>query len=246
MPKLCQIIAVAAGAKAQTDKDIAQIHHAVQKQDMTHGLLRVYSPKDEEGEKLPGECQPIRMLTQDAIIAAAKSWTRLFDIIATQDAANTEAKAHVVVAGETEAILLDVPVTSLLFLEKRLVDIRTFIEKLPVLDAGMNWTYDDTKGVYIADEVVTMRTAKVQKPIVLYPATEQHAAQTQLITEDVAVGTWTTTHLSSALPADAKKAMLERVGDLQRAVKFAREEANTAEVQDVKVGDAIFDYIFEN
>ena len=36
----------------------------------------------------------------------------------------------------------DVPVTYLLFLEKQLVDLHTFVKKLPVLDASETWVFD--------------------------------------------------------------------------------------------------------
>jgi hypothetical protein len=38
--------------------------------------------------------------------------------------------------------------------------------------------------------------------------------------------------------------MLERVEKLQQAVKFAREEANNVEAEELKAGDAVFGYIF--
>ena len=54
-------------------------------------------------------------------------------VLATQDFANCQAKANVVVDGQT--ILKEVPVTHLLFLEKQLVDLRTFIDGLPTPEA---------------------------------------------------------------------------------------------------------------
>ena len=38
--------------------------------------------------------------------------------------------------------------------------------------------------------------------------------------------------------------MLDRIEKLQQAVKFAREEANGADVTDQRVGDAVFGYLF--
>jgi hypothetical protein len=38
--------------------------------------------------------------------------------------------------------------------------------------------------------------------------------------------------------------LLDRVEKLQAAVKFAREEANAAEVTDVHVGEVVFGYLF--
>ena len=242
MAKLCQMIAVANGAKSQTEKDIASIYHMVQKPPLLNGQMRVYTPKDEDGEQLPAEVQKVQFVLRSGLAGARKAWTRLFDVVATQDLGNCSATGSIVVEGVT--VLHDVPVTHLLFLEKRLVDIRTFIEKVPVLDPGMDWEYDDAKGVYVSKAVKQTRTRKVQKPIVLYDATEHHPAQTQLVVEDVIDGYWQTTHFSTAMPADEKRDILERVSKLQKAVKFAREEANSAEVEDMEVGDAIFDFIF--
>ncbi|WP_443608529.1 DUF7873 family protein [Actinomadura violacea] len=63
-------------------------------------------------------------------------------------------------------------------------------------------------------------------------------------TEDVIVGTWTRTAFSGALPARRVNELRERVAKLQAAIKFAREEANGAEVTDRKVGEAVFGYLF--
>jgi hypothetical protein len=38
--------------------------------------------------------------------------------------------------------------------------------------------------------------------------------------------------------------LLARVEKLQEAMKFAREEANNLEVEDMKVGEKIFSYLF--
>jgi hypothetical protein len=38
--------------------------------------------------------------------------------------------------------------------------------------------------------------------------------------------------------------LLDRVEELQRAVKYAREEANATEVTDQKAGDAVFGFLF--
>ena len=49
---------------------------------------------------------------------------------------------------------------------------------------------------------------------------------------------------SGALPAKRVNEILDRVQALQTAVKFAREEANNAEVADQRVGAAVFGYLF--
>lgn len=89
----------------------------------------------------------------------------------------------------------------------------------------------------------TTKTKKEQRPIVLYDATDKHPAQTQLITEDVSIGTWKTVKQSGAIPVPRKKVLLERVDKLLKAVLVAREQANSVEATDECVGAAIMGYL---
>jgi len=50
------------------------------------------------------------------------------------------------VPGRPTPLLADVPVTYLLFLEKQLTDLRTFVDKLPVLDPSVVWLQDPSSG----------------------------------------------------------------------------------------------------
>jgi hypothetical protein len=212
-----------------------------QKADLLKGISRVYSPKDDDGDQYPPESQKVQLTAPTAIERAAKSWITLFDVVATQDAANCEAKADVAVNGEI--ILPQVAVTTLLFLEKQLLDIHKFVDVIPELPTSVDWKYDENKGFHKTEPITANKTKKVQKPVELSPATENHPAQVQLVGEDIIVGTWATTHFSGALPADEKRAMLRRIVELQNAVKFAREEANGMEVTDVEIGQKLFKYI---
>lgn len=53
-----------------------------------------------------------------------------------------------------------------------------------------------------------------------------------------------TVKFSGALPAQERNQILERIRRLQEAVKFAREEANNQEVQQVELGAKVFDFVF--
>jgi hypothetical protein len=152
------------------------------------------------------------------------------------------AKANVVVDNVT--VLKDVPVTTLLFLEKQLVDIHTFVEKLPVLDPGEDWDYSPDVDYYASEAYQTTKTKKVLKNHVKAEATKEHPAQVETYTEDVVVGYWTTVKFSGAMPAKEKNELLDRVRKLQEAVKLAREEANGMEVQTKKIGAAVLHYVF--
>ena len=84
----------------------------------------------------------------------------------------------------------------------------------------------------------------MQRPVVLYDATEHHPAQTQLISEDVTIGHWETTYRSGALPVPRKEALLEKIDAVRNAVKRARSRANDQEVARREVGAALLSYIF--
>ena len=240
--KLCQLIAIVAGRKTNATKEITALHHLAQKGDLMTGISRNYTPKDEEGDMLPPESKKVQNIANNIFQNASKIWTKLFDTVAMQDIANCTAKADVVV-GE-QVIFTQAPVTFLLFLEKQLTAVRTFITNLPVLEPHHDWIYDGTKGFYKTPPTQQNRTKKIQTPLVAYEATKEHPAQIQLISEDVNVGTWETVHFSGKIPADTKKCYLAKVQLLIEAVKIAREEANSLEISTVAHTSELFDFIF--
>lgn len=242
MPKLNQIIAVEKSVKSKSFADLAEAHQAVQKTAPLAGISRTYQPKDEEGEQLPAESTRVQIKAEDILRQVSTTLTRLFDVTATKDWANCEARADIVVDGRT--IAAGVPVTYLLFLEKQLADLHTFVKKLPVLDAAESWLRDDSTDCWRTEPVRTIRTKKVPRNHVKAEATDKHPAQVEVYYEDVAVGYWTTVKFSGALPARRVNEILDRLIALQTAVKFAREEANNTEVVEQRIGASIFGYLF--
>jgi hypothetical protein len=240
--KLNQIIAIEKGTKSRSLQELTEAHHALQKPALLSGISRTYRPKDEEGEQLPSESTKVQIKAEDIIRDTVESLTRLFDVVATKDWANCKAKADVVVDGKK--LLSNVPATYLLFLEKQLVDLHTFIKKLPVLDASETWTFDPSADCWATEPVQTVKTKKIPRNHVKAEATDKHPAQVEVYYEDITVGYWRTVKFSGALPARRVNELLARVEKLQEAVKFAREEANNMEVEDVKTGAAIFNYLF--
>jgi hypothetical protein len=241
-PKLNQVLAIEKGVKSKTHSTLTQLYHRVQKNALLAGQSRTYTPLDEDGVKLPPESQRVQVRADDVLKNVSKSLIELFNVTAQKDMANRGASADIVVDGN---ILLEgVPVTYLLFLEKQLTDLKTMVAKIPTLDADTSWTFDANAGVFRSEATETTKTKKVQKPIVLYPATPEHPAQTQLVTEDVVVGNWTTVRQSGALPSDRKERLGERIVKVLEAVKFARESANSAEAPRHTLGDDILGFIF--
>jgi hypothetical protein len=243
MAKLCQIIAVEKSIKNKAHNGITEVYQKMQKPALLSGISRSYRPKDEEGEVLPSEKTLVQMNAVNALKDVASVMSELFDITATKDYANCKAVADVVVGDTT--IAKDVPVTYLLFLEKALTNVHTLVGKLPTLDPTEEWTFDPNVNCYASKPADTVRTKKVPKVLTKAAATDKHPAQVEVFQEDVSVGTWTTVKFSGALPASRVAEMLDRVERLQKAVKFAREEANSREVEQVNVGKKVFNYLFD-
>jgi hypothetical protein len=237
MAKLNQILAIEKGIKTRVYAEFTELHQATQKPALMNGFHKSYSPRDEEGETYPPESQKVQHSATEVLERVSSALTELFDITAIKDFANCTARADVVIDGRT--LIKDVPATYLLFLE-----MHTFIAKMAELDPGSDWAVDPSTGLFKTEPSMTQRTKKVQRAIVLYDATEHHPAQTQLITEDVIAGQWVTIKYSGAIPAPRKKQLLTRIDKLSNAVKFAREQANSAESTDKKLGREVFDYLF--
>ena len=241
MTRLNQIIAVEKGVKSRSYADLTEAHHTLQKSALLAGIARTYQPRDDDGEQYPPESTRVQVRADDVLRGTAATLTRLFDITATKDWANCQAKADVVVDGQT--VLTGVPATYLLFLEKQLTDLHTFIAKLPVLDAAETWARDEAADCWATEPVQTTRTRKIPRNHVKAEATDKHPAQVEVYYEDVVVGNWRTVKFSGAMPASRIKSLLERVDKLARAVKFAREEANSLEITDQHLGERVFGYL---
>lgn len=242
MTQLNQLVAVENGLKTRTKADLTGLYQQVQKPVLLTGITRTYEPKDDDGDRLPSESTLVQVRVEDLLKEATATLTRLFDVTLTKETANTQAKADVVVDGKT--VVKDAPVTYLLFLEKQLVDLRTFVSKLPTLDPASRWEFDDNEGVWKTQPVSTVRTKKVPKAFTKAPATDKHPAQVDVFHEDIIVGTWTKVDTSGAIPTSRKVELLDRVDKLAEAVKFAREKANGVEVNDAKAGEKVFNFLF--
>lgn len=242
--KLNQIVAIEKGLKSRVCSEISNLHKMNQKTELFNGFVKTYMKKDEEGEDYPQEKKKVQIKSEDAIEAFSKALTELFDTTAIKDYANCHAFANITVNGRI--LVESAPLPFILFLEKQVNDIRTFIEALPVLDESEDWNKDDNSGLYKTEPIQTHRTKKVIRPIILAEATKEHPAQTQLINDDIVVGYWNTVKYSGSIPIPHKKKILEKIELFSQAIKFSREQANSEEVEQKKIGSTIFDYLFNN
>lgn len=240
--KLHDIVAIRKGVKSRTYGEFTNLHKQ-SKPDLYNGMHKEFEPIDEdEGETFPPESKKVQLVAEDVLKQVAALRTEFYDVEMTQEVGNQAANADVVVDGKI--IMAGVPVTMLISLEKDLKDVLTFISELPTLDEAKDWEQDPNGKLYRTQPTRTHKTKKVQKPIVLYPATPEHPAQTQMTSDDIIIGHWVTKYTSGALPVPRRDELVERLNKLRDAVKQARSRANAqTEVERQQIGAALFGYI---
>lgn len=243
MTALHQIIAIEKGVKNRVYAEITELHKAAQKAVLFEGISREYEPKNDDGEKLPAESKKVQMVASKMLARIADLQAEAFDVEAAKDYSNTKARADVV--DDMGVIITDAPATFLLYLEKQLSDLKAFVGSMPTLDESEEWAQDPNGPLFRSRETKTHRTRKVQKPIVLYPATAEHPAQTGMITEDVIDGYWRIVRTSGALTVPRKEQLLGRIDKLRDAVKMAREKANSVQADKPDVGERLMAYLFD-
>jgi len=243
--RLHHIVVIERGVEADTERVLDQHKRLFAlggAADPMKGLVRTYQPTREGGVPHPAESKKVQVKASEVIPAIKAALTVLFNVKYTREYGNTQARADLVVDGQT--LLTDVPTTYFLFLEDRLRKLRAdLIARLPVLDPAEEWHWDPARGIWATEPKVTESTAKVPQVQVLHPPTREHPAQVRAYDTDEKVGEWTNVKLSGQLPADDVQAMYDRCSMLIHAVKQAREQANMAEVQD-RDATPVLDYLF--
>jgi hypothetical protein len=170
---------------------------------------------------------------------------RYLDVVLQKETTNQSAISDLVIDGVT--IAKDLPATFLLGLESKLKKIREDVyASIPTLQPGVKWEEDETIGKGVFKRTYPeekFRTRKVMKNHVVAEATKEHPAQVQVYTEDEKIGRIVTNTWCGMISSAEKSAILGRIDKLIRAVKKARQQANSTEVVKVTVGKEIFNYI---
>lgn len=240
--KLHQVLAVERGVRKTTNDRFTEIHHVLQKPALITGISRTYTPLDDDGEKLPPESQRVQVTVAQSIKDVESALTNLWDLASTKDYANTLAVVDVQLGDTT--ILSAAPVAHLLFLERQLTDLATFIGQLPVLDPAQTWTWSNDAAAYEMPVVMTHRSKKIPRVLEKAKATDKHPAQVDVWHEDVIVGNWSTTHFSGALPQQTVNDMLGRLQALREAIQVARSTGNETVIEQKHTSNALLQYVF--
>ncbi len=152
-PKLNQVLAIEKGVKQRAYSVLTEANKAVQKSAAFNGFSKIYQPHDGDGETLPPETVRVQNTTQDTLAEVQKALVELFDVTLSKDVANLSSVADVRLDSGT-VIATRVPATNLLFLEKQLVDLKTFVANLPELDPAESWTFDNNASLYKSEPTV--------------------------------------------------------------------------------------------
>lgn len=242
MTRISQIIAVEKDAKDEAERTAAFFYHQLQKPEPLEGITKTYQSTIEGGDAQPSQGTRVQFTVEESLKAVAVKTARYLDLLGTKEAADQKATADVMVDGFP--LLQDVPVLFLLGLERQLNDELVQVRKLPTLSLEHDWAPYDDRGVSVTPAVTTKSTKKLPRNHVKAAATDKHPAQVEVYYEDTIVGTWETKYFSGAISVARKQQISDRLVKLIGAVKQAREEANTSAVDDYKVGDKVFSYIY--
>lgn len=247
MPKLHELLAVEGQLKGQAEATRTELGATFdKKRHLFEEKVITFTPTVEGVNAERVQEKTIQTTVHKELEWITELWAKQLDVSVQVQATCTSAKADVVLDDGT-VILRDLPVLALLELEKRAGEVQQLVEKIPTLDPAKMFRPDPSRGdgYYAAAETTKTRTRKDQRPLVLYPATPEHPAQTQLITQDVIVGTLVDREWSSMITPAEKADMMTRVEELRRAIKKARMRANDQEVpKTATVGATLLRYVF--
>jgi hypothetical protein len=247
-PKLHEILAVEGDLDATAKKMIDEAVTTFSKKPdhFQEALRELHMFDDGRQDENTSESKAMVTTVGDKLAYVRRHIIKYYDTFAKKEATNQVAVADVVVDGT--ALLTGIPATLLLGLESKLKALRVMYEAIPTLQPGIDWEADSTRpdGVYrgkIPEE--RMRTEKVIQHKVLYEATKEHPAQIEKWSADVAIGRITVKHWSGMISPAQKSELLGRIDTLARAVKKARQRANSTEIVDMSIGSAVFDFIHQ-
>jgi hypothetical protein len=249
MTKLHELLAVQSSLSGQASKVRQELAVTFEKKRHLFEERRKSFRSNEEGVPVAvEEQQDIQTTVASEIEWISNHLAKAVDVAYQVDLANTEAKADVVTE-DGETLVKDLPATTLLQLEKRVAEWKELIVAIPTLDPAKGFKPDEMRGLgfWKARDVTKPRTKKEKKPLVLYPATDKHPAQTQVLDVDTVTGTILEQEWSALITPTMKAELLDRVETLYRAVTKARSKANDHSVDTAgkKIGETLLDFVFK-
>lgn len=247
MAQLHELLAIDSNLKNQSDKARTELRKTFTDKHHLFTERKVVTIPLQEGQPATTEVQSdIQTNVTSELKWLSGILSKSIDVSYQIAQTNRNAVADIVL-DNGDILAKDVPATALLELEKRVKEMMDLIQSIPTLDPAKGFAPDADRGAgfFKAREVEKVRTQKVQKALVLYPATPEHPAQTQLVSVDEPVAKIKEQEWSSRVTVAAKAELFDRAESVLQAVKQARARANEIKVDTTaKIGSVLTKAVF--
>lgn len=244
MGKLHELLAVEPDLKSEAQRLASKVKALFSEgKGRLIGQIRTYQPLEEGGEDFADEIAELATTVDSELLDWEVAFSGWLDAAIQKEVTNQRTGADVVMDDGTTLFEI-LPATALLNLEAKLVEIRQVFKQIPTNDPTESWSRDADLGCFVSRPRTTYKAKKTLRSHVKAEATKEHPAQVDVYTEDVRVGTWTTVIHSGMLTPVEKQNRLKRIDMLIRAVKQARQRANSIEITDIHLGKKLFAYIY--
>ena len=243
MGKLHELLAVEGDLEGESRKIIEEAKDTFGKRDRFIGSTRsVKMFDDNRSNEEIVEHKAMTTTVTDKLKYTHDAITRYLNAFLQKETTNQRAKASIVV---NDVVLAEnVPATALLGLETKLKGVRAMYEEIPTLAPGTSWVWDDQVSAYRMEHPdEKLKTEKSLKWQQIAPPTDKHPAQVEKWNADVPVGKIITEETSGMITPAEKSRLLGRIDTLIRAIKQARQRANSEEVVPVEIGEKLISFI---
>ena len=245
MGKLHEVLAVEGSRRGAFDKVLAETMNIFKERTgLFSAFERRYEPFSEEDANERGvvERQSMTTTVPKRLSYLGGFLEQYIDTVYQKEATNTQALGSLNLGNGTE--IGGLPVAFLLNLESTLARVRDVLHETPTHAAGIKWVEDDTHEfkpdvVRSEEPEMAFRTKKIIKPFELAPATKEHKAQVEKLTEDKPVGKLLRDIWSGMISPADKSALLSRIDKMIENVRVARMRANETEAISDKIGAQI-------
>lgn len=207
------------------------------------GYTRRYEALDENAPDEGTETQLPRLRAHDVLQQLRSTLVEPWNLHATRDRGNMFASGTITIGDHLS--VEDVPLVTLLALEKQLIGLRRSFADLPERDPSVAWVLDNEQDFWRSPEIKKARTKAVPKGSEVAPATKEHKAQVIPYTDNETVGHTVTTVFSGAITPREKARLLRRTDALINAVKAARADANNRPAETFEPAADLLGYLFD-
>lgn len=259
-PKLHELLAVETQSKQQADAILKEADETFTKRShhfngSSFNVQVTRDPDSPEGrlieKKLRADHQdrdkPLVTTVDEKLKYVVDSIRGMWDVCFQIAESNTRAKANVVVDGSV--LIANAPATFLLEFEKKLLDLRKTLHRIPTYDPAKDWTVDKDaekqKTWKTRKPRTSVSTKKEQRAEVVIQPTKEHPGQYREYVEDIPVAELTVQEVTGAYSPGDKSEMLARTDKLIKAVRRAKTRANGTDACRQKISSEVAKYVLD-